>query len=617
MRPDLPAPPRTRRTALVWPLLALLVVACTAALLRMPAPAQETAAVLLVDRAQRRDAAEPGREVRLPDDVEAAAGTAVARAGYAFDIDLGPAPQRLALYASGLIGTVRVRLNGAVLLDDLTEPLPPSPRALALLRVIDLPDALLRPGPNRIEVDIARRGWASLSVLRIGERDLLRALRDRKGLAMVVGPALVATVVGCLGLSMLVLFARRRGEVVYAHFGLGATLWSAHTFWTIAPWTPLTGVHQGVWWNTLYAAFVVMLSLFCLRFAQQGRPRFERAVLVLAAPVPVLLYAASGLGMLDTAAEALRLAMVLLATGALGYVARHAWHRRSTASALLVASGLAGAGLGLRDWLVFRNGDDNLPVALTPYAGLPFILLVSWFLVDRFARTAQSLEAINRQLEGRVARRESELAANFERLTALEREQGAGDERQRILRSLHDGLGTKLLTSLQHLERGQLDEQGVAAELRSCLADMRLAMETLKPGQTDLADAVGNFLFRWEGVLREAGVRAQWQVELPEDGVRIAPQVALQLLRLMQEALTNVLRHAGAQRLHLALTVRADTLRLVIEDDGSGLPADADTRGRGLADMRGRADGLGAQLALLRAAGGGTRVELSLHLAPP
>ena len=58
----------------------------------------------------------------------------------------------------------------------------------------------------------------------------------------------------------------------------------------------------------------------------------------------------------------------------------------------MVVARCAGAGFGLRDWRVFRAGDDNLPVQLTPYAGLPFILLVSWFLIDRFARTSASLE---------------------------------------------------------------------------------------------------------------------------------------------------------------------------------------------------------------------------------
>jgi hypothetical protein len=81
-----------------------------------------------------------------------------------------------------------------------------------------------------------------------------------------------------------------------------------------------------------------------------------------------------------------------------------------------VLAGLAGAGFGLRDWPVFRSGEDNLPVALTPYAGLPFIVLATAPLIDRFVRTTEKLERLNRQLDEHVARREAELAANYERL---------------------------------------------------------------------------------------------------------------------------------------------------------------------------------------------------------
>lgn len=613
MPPERAPAPRWGLLAWVaWRLAALLLLLDGAA--AAPPQVREALPVIEVTRVERVGSSGPATPVTLPDALDTEDPEAIVRATYRADVDLGPQPTRQALYASGVIGSLRVVLNGAVLRDEITEPLAPAPRSLGRLRFIELPDALLRPGGNRLELELAGRGGASLSVLRVGDRTELAALRDHKALAMVIGPAIVATVVGCLGASMLVLYLRRRSERIYGYFGGGALLWSLHTFWTVAPQRVLPGVHLVVWWTTLYAALVVLLVLFCLHYAQRARPLHERALLAGAAATPLLLYAASALGVLAPATDAVRLVLVVLVVAALGAVAHHAWHRRRVDSALLVLAGLAGAGFGLRDWLVFRSGADNLPVQLVPYAGLPFVVLVSALLIERFVRTTEQLERLNRQLDQRVEGREAELAANYERLAALERAQAAAEERQRLQRELHDGLGARLVTALSRVESSSLDDAGLARELRACLADMRLASEALAPEATELGAVIGNLLFRWEPVLRDAGVQPRWRVELPPQGLPIAPYAALQLLRVMQEALTNVLRHADARHVELALVHEGAQLRLAIEDDGRGLPPAGPGSGRGLADMRSRAGALGARFVLGAPPGGGTRVELDWPL---
>jgi signal transduction histidine kinase len=592
-----------------WALLALLLVVLPV----LPGAGRVEAAQdpLLAEALRSLDGGE-ARPVTLPDIAEAASRGTIVRARYRVGADLGARPRPQALYASGLVGRARISLNGAVLVDEIADPLPPAPRGLALLRLLDLPGALLRPGVNVIEIELAGRGAVSLSALRIGEREALAALRDRKALLMVIGPLVVAAVMGSLGLSMLVLYLRLRSEALYGYFAAGAVLWALHTAWTVAPQRLLTGTHQDVWWNSLYAVFVVMLVLFCLRFGQRSRRWIERALLGAVLATPALLYGAAALGALGPAAEALRLGLVVLAASALGAVAHRAWHRRRLDSALLVFAGLVGAGFGLRDWLVFHGGDDNLPVALTPYAGLPFILLVSALLIERFVRTTRALGRLNRDLDARVARREAELAANYERLGALERAQAASGERQRIMRELHDGLGAKLVAAQLRIDRAELDREGLSRELRACLTDMRLATEALTPGEAELGALIGNFLFRWEGLLRDAGVRAAWQVELPAAGQHVPPYVALQLLRVMQEALSNVLRHADAHRVQLRLAHDGRALVLAIEDDGRGIAPGGAAAGRGLPDMRSRAGAIGARFVLEAPPGGGTRVGLHL-----
>jgi signal transduction histidine kinase len=179
----------------------------------------------------------------------------------------------------------------------------------------------------------------------------------------------------------------------------------------------------------------------------------------------------------------------------------------------------------------------------------------------------------------------------------------------------HDGLGAKLLSSLLRVQVGQLTADGLSQELQGCLSDMRLASETLTPGQADLAAAAGNLLFRWQTLLRDAGVQADWQVQLPDSGLPMAPQAALQVLRILQEALNNVLRHARASRVRLHMSTSNGHLKVLVEDNGVGLDAANTGLGRGLRDMGTRAQAVGGQLEVLPAPGGGTQLRLTLPLA--
>jgi signal transduction histidine kinase/CheY-like chemotaxis protein len=158
--------------------------------------------------------------------------------------------------------------------------------------------------------------------------------------------------------------------------------------------------------------------VFALRLSGYSWGRLERLLLGAAALVPLVYYLAQALGALPAVDTGVRLVMVTIALTALSAVVRTAWVRRSTESILLVVASAAAAGLGLRDWIVFTFRDDSLPVQLAPYAGLPFVALVAWFLIDRFVRTNESLEELNRELEQRVQAKSAELVTALDHMRA-------------------------------------------------------------------------------------------------------------------------------------------------------------------------------------------------------
>ena len=283
-----------------------------------------------------------------------------------------------------------------------------------------------------------------------------------------------------------------------------------------------------------------------------------------------------------------------------------AWRQRSLGTVMIAVAVALAFLAGVHDYLVAWR--SPLLEAIAPewsdhrffllHHGANLLLVVMGALLTvRFVRSLREVEDAKRTLEVRVAEREHEIAASYERIAALQREQAATDERQRIMQDLHDGLGSQLFTSLSRAERGALDSRAMADALRRSIDEMRMAIEALASDERDFRTAFGNFCFRWEPRLREAGIVPTWAIELPDAVLAVSPHDALQLLRVAQEALTNVLKHARATRVRVALQQRDDgRLVLEIEDDGCGDAAPRSGGGQGQANMRSRAQRLGAQL---------------------
>jgi signal transduction histidine kinase len=194
------------------------------------------------------------------------------------------------------------------------------------------------------------------------------------------------------------------------------------------------------------------------------------------------------------------------------------------------------------------------------------------------------------------------------------------EERRRLRRDLHDGLGPQLVSLALKLEAernraGRDDElKGTLAELagqtRSVIADVRRLVYALRPPALDelgLVDALGQ-----AGQAVADGM--QFEYARPEELPPLPAAVEVAAYRITQEALNNVVRHSGARHCRLALSLAGGGLRVEVSDDGSGIPAGAPA-GIGLSSMRERAEELGGRLDLDTTEGGGTRLAAFLPCA--
>jgi signal transduction histidine kinase len=238
-------------------------------------------------------------------------------------------------------------------------------------------------------------------------------------------------------------------------------------------------------------------------------------------------------------------------------------------------------------------------------------------LIDRFVRSLADVEKTNTELETRIHEREQLLKRNFDRLRESERLKASAQERQRIMQDMHDGLGSQLLSSLMLVERGALTNEQVAQILRESIDDMRLAIDALAADDSDLLAALGNMRFRMEPRLRAVGMELQWDARnLPEE-VDLDPNSVLPVLRIVQEALTNAIKHSRARVVRVTLGVDYDGdaqwLSIRITDNGRGLAAGLGG-GRGMLNMRNRAGRIGAFLKVESVPGAGTMILLRLPL---
>ena len=198
-------------------------------------------------------------------------------------------------------------------------------------------------------------------------------------------------------------------------------------------------------------------------------------------------------------------------------------------------------------------------------------------------------------------------------VTALEPLQGfdlelaLSAERERIYSDLHDDVGAKLLDLIYRAENPEN-----AALARSALKDLRDVVSRARGEPASLLEALSEMEAEARTRLGAAEISLNWRQDDDIVERKLDAAQHLHLFRIVREAISNVIRHAQAHALSIRLAVVAQILRIEIKDDGVGMSADGD--GRGKSNMRKRADELAGHITWRDGTLGGTRVLLSLPL---
>jgi signal transduction histidine kinase len=264
-------------------------------------------------------------------------------------------------------------------------------------------------------------------------------------------------------------------------------------------------------------------------------------------------------------------------------------------------------------------------------------------LVGLFTMLGARSEEQNQARKGMIAelaeanhRLEEMIAENTglqAQLLTQAREAGAGDERQRMAREIHDTIAQGLTGIVTQLEAAQQTSNDAERErridnakrlARHSLAEARRSVQALRPQALEdsrLPEALADEVARWSVTSGVTG-----DVETTGEARALHPEVEVTLLRVAQEALANVAKHAAASRAGVTLSYMEDVVSLDVRDDGAGFavternghlagetPA---AGGFGLIAMRQRVSRLAGRLEIESEPGAGTAVSASLPAIP-
>lgn len=520
-----------------------------------------------------------------------------------------------ALYLEYLTFAGEIRVNDAIIARDanLVEPLT---RSWNVPRYWRLPPALLNPGRNTVLVRVSGLAQYSpgLGPMLVGDAKALEArFQSEQWLRRTIN-LISLSVSLTVGMFFLVVWLMRRSEVAFGWYAAGRFAWLPVAWNTVAisPWPfATTDAYQNL------IAIAVPLSIGCwamfvLRFCERRWPRRELAMwaLLLLSAAWIILAPHDGKLAARNLANALSVLVVVAADSAFLWFA---WRGGRPDQKFLSLSSAALVGAGVHDALGVAGiiGDTTNWGTLTGLAG---VVGASVVLAWNFVSSLRRIEGFNIELQRNVDQARIELADTLSRHHALELAHARLGERVSLAHDLHDGLGGMLIGNIAALEQGpeNVSSRKMLDALRELRDDLRLIIDTASAqyyGENSLGELLAPLRHRMSRLFEAYGIALHWHIDRLDD-VYLTNTQSLDLLRIVQEALANVLKHARAGRVDVEVRNSNEAMTLEVRDDGRGM-AEADSeRGTGMRSMRARARRLAASLSVASQEGG-TLVRLN------
>ena len=484
--------------------------------------------------------------------------------------------QPVALFLNSMIMAGEVYANHDALWRDkyLSEPLS---RSWNMPQYWLLPQSSLQAGTHHIWIRIHGRAddSAGLGKIYIGDPQQLmnrfeQSMWDHR--TMIYISLMVALVMAVLfGFAWL----QNRYQTTLGWYACTNLFWALlmASALTISAWPLPSSLAYARACSVLFIGFASSYCIFVLRFADLRAPRFEKALWFFTA-VSLLLHIFLPVAW-RTAAVFTHVIHALLVVAISLWFPWHAWRTRKPEHLMFTACIPFVLLPGLHD-LLSVNGIIQPSISLQPYSVPLTTIALALVLGRQLALNIRRIEQFNVELTESITRACDDLSLTLEREHTLAMRHSLLQERMQISHDLHDSLGGSLVRSIAYVEQSRtpLPNTQVLSMLKLMRDDLRQMIDngasaTLQVPETP-AQWIAPIRHRFSLLFEELDLQASWVLP-PAWLTRPNPIQCLTLTRVLEEALTNVIKHSRAQRVCVFLeqTSRQE-LTLRITDDGVG-----------------------------------------------
>lgn len=481
---------------------------------------------------------------------------------------------------------------------------------------VTLPLSQTQPG-QAIELMVAipyriSQGY-SMGSFYFGKSHELRPIRDVREFFHRTLPLMSLVLGGLMGALSVLLWTQRRTEREHLWLALLSVavilcnLQFTHDF--------SADLQVVAWYNFVVDAatnwLFMLFVVFVLRFQQLRLPGFESGLTLFTVAItlvttPLWDWQVNGLRLQHYAVLALYLGVAMWLTwraavlhgfdhilfcGAMWFFMVSGWH----------------------DLTYLTSHANPDAIFIFPYGAFMLFVVAEVLMQRRYVDALGQIEANNQQLAARLRQREAEVVAQQGSLVQAQRERALTDERDRLIQEIHDGIGSVLMNSLASLVRERPTPAQAQPVVQNCLDEVTMVAASLTPPVGTVGALFESFGSRWQERLARAGLQLRWSVNGHAQAWALTPPQALDLTRVVQEAVTNAIKHANASTIQLTASANAGQgLCLSIQDDGTGYNPAVQARGRGLKHMASRVARLGGQLRMNASPGLGVGITIEL-----
>ena len=258
--------------------------------------------------------------------------------------------------------------------------------------------------------------------------------------------------------------------------------------------------------------------------------------------------------------------------------------------------------IALHDFYAMRLADPFTSQAYLRYSATLFGLALGAIAIERFRNANLRVRDMLDTLALRIEDKEHELSKSYQRMELIAREQERILERSRILRDMHDGVGSHISSAIRQLESGHSNNNEILLTLKDSLDQLKLSIDALSLPRGDVMGLLATLRYRLEHRFQAMGLTLEWAVLTLPVLSNMDASAMRQLQYIFFEAFSNVMQHARASVLRIEATpilachgATGHSVRIRVQDNGCGFDT-AQVRRKGLDSMEDRAAAIGAQV---------------------